>query len=340
MNTRAMGNPDRASLGGEKVEVSILIPVGDFYDNLAETHASFRASCRSLGRSYEFIYVVRGDHPSLQKTLQLLEQEPEVRILQVPRTYNESFALNEGLRMARGQVVLTLPAYDTVVPEALADLVMALDDGTDCAVAVRAQRRDPLFNRIQAWVFHALVSRVAGRPLRDITNGAQAIRGEVARRLTLYGEQHRYVPILLLARGCSLKEVEVAQSPRERKLRMFGPRIYINRLLDLAAIFFLLRFTQRPLRFFGVFGAGFGVFGLAICAVVSYQKLFGGQSLADRPALLLGVLLIVLGLQTGSLGLLGELMVHLEAQRTEEPGATEEITPSPGAGTEPPPAGG
>ena len=121
MNSAITGSPDRTYSGEKIVDVSILIPIGDFYDDLAEIHASFRASCSSLGRSHEFIYVVRGGHPSLQETLSRLEQEPEVSILQVPRTYNESFALNEGLRAARGQVVVTLPAYDTVVPGALVD---------------------------------------------------------------------------------------------------------------------------------------------------------------------------------------------------------------------------
>jgi hypothetical protein len=305
-------------------EVSLVIPVTEDHDDLLEVHDLFEAACRRLGQEHEFIFVVHGEHHALGASLDRLAEKPGVEVVRLAFTHDESAALNEGFRRARGRWVVTLPAYHSVSAEALGPLLGEAQRGADCAVAVRGHRHDPAFNRLQARLYSALVSLAAGRRMRDISTGAFALRADVAREMNLYGDQYRYLPVLLAARGYRVAEVEVRQSERERRLRVFGPSTYLHRLVDLVAIFFLVRFTKRPLRFFGVVGAALAGAGLLLCLVLAWQRLVLGDPLANRPALILGVLLIVLGVQTGSLGLLGELVVHLQAQR-DLTGAAEEL---------------
>ncbi|MFQ5766360.1 MAG: glycosyltransferase [Acidobacteriota bacterium] len=305
------------------VELSVVIPVTDSHDDLLEIHSLFDAECRRLGRSYEVIVVVHGEHAGLRDTMDELARRERVKTVWLAFTHDESAALNEGFRRARGQWIVTLPAYHSVHPSAMGRLIAAAEEGADCALAVRSRRRDPLFNRLQGRLYSALVSLVAGRRLRDISTAASAMRADVARHVVLYGDQYRYLPVLLVARGYRVVEVEVPQSEQERSLRIFSVGTYLNRMVDLLAIFFLVRFTKRPLRFFGVLGGALAGAGLLLCALLSWQRLVYDQALANRPALLLGVLLLVLGVQTGALGLLGELVVHLQAQHGLRPEAEE-----------------
>jgi hypothetical protein len=304
-------------------DLSVIVPVTEFHDDLLDIHDEFRAECERLGRTYEFIFVVHGDRRVSESDLETLEGREHTIVIRLAFTYDESAALNAGFRTALGRRIVTIPAYHSVDPVALESLLQAADEGADCAVAVRSRRRDPLFNRIQARLYNACVSAVAGHRLRDISNAARVLRVDVARGLHLYGDQYRYLPVLLAARGYRVVEVEVRQSPKERRLRVFGPATYVRRLVDLLGIFFLVRFTSRPLRFFGILGGALAAVGLAICLVLTYQRLIMQQGLADRPALLLGVLLLVLGVQTATLGLLGELVVHLQSQRGREIEAEE-----------------
>jgi len=303
--------------------VSVVVPVMDHHDDLVEIHHMFSRECERLGFTHEFLFVVHGDHAGIEPALLDLERRPGVQVIRLAHTRDQSAALNEGFRSARGRTIVTLPAYHSVDPAALGLLLDAVAAGADCAVAVRARRSDPGFNRLQARLYASLISLVAGRMLRDISTGAAALRSTVARSLGLYGDQHRYLPVLVLSRGFRLVEVEVPQSTRERKLRLFGPSVYLRRMMDLTGIFFLVRFTRTPLRFFGTLGAVSTTMGLVLCAWLAWERLFHGMPLASRPALLLGLLLVVLGVQLGSIGLLGELMVSLEAERDISPRADE-----------------
>ena len=171
-----------------------------------------------------------------------------------------------------------------------------------------------LFDRMRRAAFHGLVNFVTGSQFRDLGCGARAMRRQVVEELDLYGDQHRFIAILAGRLGFRICEVDVRQSAHDRLARVYRPREYARHALDVFSIFFLVRFTKKPLRFFGMLGAAtFGIGSLVIIWLAA-QRLFLGEQLADRPALLLGALLVVLGMQIFALGLLGELIIFTHAR--------------------------
>ena len=207
---------------------------------------------------------------------------------------------------------MTLPAYFQVRAEGIGPLLDAVRDGADMAVANRSPRVDSWLNRLQSRAFHSLLGGLAERRFHDIACGVRVIRRPVAEALPIYGDLHRFIPVLALRDGYRVDEVAVPQHPANVRTRVYGPGVYLRRLLDIAAFFFLAKFTEKPLRFFGLVGSVF--FGLgAVAALVLLIERIGGQGIANRPLLLLAVLLLALGVQLMGLGLVGEIIVHLRS---------------------------
>ena len=213
---------------------------------------------------------------------------------------------------SRGDVILTLPAYFQVTPEGVITLLAALNDENDLVVANRWPRIDSWLNRVQSVAFNRMIAGVTDRPFHDIACGVRVMRRSVAEGLPLYGDLHRFIPALALREGYRVAEVAVPQHPGNARTRLYGPGVYARRLLDLAAFFFLAKFTEKPLRFFGLVGSGFFAAG-AITSLVLLVSRLQGQGIANRPLLLLAVLLLALGVQLLGLGLVGEIIVHLRA---------------------------
>lgn len=194
-------------------------------------------------------------------------------------------------------------------------MIEAVEGGADVAVGARQPRKDPWINRLQSRVFHALVGVASNRHLRDIASGVRAMRKEVVDDLPMYGDFLRFLPLLAQRAGFEVVEVACPQHPRDQQPRVYMPGVYLRRLIDLIGIGFLLRFTFKPLRFFGLVGSALTVPGALILIYLFIERI-GGQGIAGRPLLLLGVLLLTLGVQVIALGLIGELIVHLGAPRT------------------------
>jgi len=223
--------------------------------------------------------------------------------------------LGLGYGLAFGQsneLVVILPAYRRVEPEALSALVERVEHGVDLATARRWPRQDSWINRLQTRAFHRLISGLTGGRIHDVASGVRACRRAILLEMPLYGDFGRFLPLLAIREGFQVEEVAVAQHRLDRKARVYGPGVYLRRLIDVLGLFFLLRFTEKPLRFFGMVGSLLALTGALTLLVVGIQRL-GGQELADRPLLLLGVLLLVLGAQAIALGLIGEIIVHLHA---------------------------
>jgi glycosyltransferase involved in cell wall biosynthesis len=235
-----------------------------------------------------------------------------VRILRFAREFGETAALRIGIEKSRGDLVLTLPAYFQVQPQGVGRLLDAIAAGADMAVANRSPRLDSWLNRMQSRVFHRIVGGVTDQQFHDMACGVRAMRRTVAEALPLYGDLHRFIPALALREGYRVDEVPLAQHPDDARIRVYRPGVYFRRLIDIAAFFFLAKFTERPLRFFGLVGSVFLMSGAALSLVLLVQRV-EGQGIANRPALLLAVLLVALGVQLIGLGLVGEIIVHLRA---------------------------
>ena len=185
-------------------------------------------------------------------------------------------------------------------------------------MARRYPRIDSKVNQVLSQVFHRLVNWVTASDFHDLGNGVRLIRNDVLDEIPLYGDQHRFLPALASRRGYRIREVNIAQSTKETFRRVPKLGVYPRRLLDLLTVFFLVKFTKKPLRFFGLIGAGFSTLGGIWTLVLVIQRLFFGQALAQRPALLLAALLIVLGVQIFALGLIGEIVIYAHARQIRE----------------------
>jgi glycosyltransferase involved in cell wall biosynthesis len=298
------------------VAVSVIVPVTNRCDDLADLYRAYAEVLNRTGRSFEFLFVFDGSFEEAAKKLEPMRifGEP-IRVLSLPRSFGEATALAVGFAHARGDVILTLSGYFQTLPEAVLQVLGQLDEGYDLVVTRRCPRIDSWVNRSQNYLFHLLTRWLTGVKLHDISCGLKGMRQRVAREIDLYGDLHRFFPILAYQRGFRVIEIAVPQDSRDVRAKVRWPGVYLRRLLDIVNVFFLLKFTKKPLRFFGLVGAGLFGAGLLISAVLSVQRILGLTDLADRPLLILGVLLLVLGFQIVSIGLLGELIVFTHARK-------------------------
>jgi len=300
----------------QAVQLSVVIPVSGRWDDLRDIYDQYAKQISATGHSYEFIFVLDGPDQAALCLLRALKLEhPEIQVVALNRWFGEATVLAIGLERSRGPVVLTLPSYFQVEPFEIRRLLEQLKEGEyDMVVAWRHPRIDSLFNRVQARVFRWLVTVLTGTHYHDVSCGLRVMKRKVIQEVRLYGDLHRFLPLLAYEQGFKLAEVPVQQSRSDIKRRVYKPGVYLRRLLDVLTLFFLLKFTKKPLRFFGLAGSGLSLTGAVILGYLSLYRLLGYGPIAGRPLLILGVLLTVLGLQLFSIGLLGELIVFTHAR--------------------------
>lgn len=304
---------------GVTLGMSVVVPVVERCEGLASLYETHAAVLRRHGVTYEFIVVLDGGFENVSAALKPLVARGEpIKILPLPRSYGEARALAIGCEVAKAEVIITLPSYPQAVPEAILDLLKAIDQGADLAIACRSPRRDAWINRLQNLGFHWMLYRVSGMRFQDLGCGVRAIRKRVMDEIDLYGDMHRFLPVLAYKRGFRVSEVPVPQHPEDARMRVYHPGIYLRRLLDIFTVAFLFKFTKKPLRFFGLIGAGLFGAGFMIALILAIQRLLGLTALSGRPLLVLGALLMVLGVQTGSIGLLGEMIIFTHARRMKD----------------------
>lgn len=303
-----------------EVDLSIVCVVGRLAGDMAAVHRETADVVTSLQRSAEFVYVFNGPHPEAEHALSRRDVGPiPVRVYRMAKGFGEASALDLGFSLARGKYVITIPDRFQAEPMGILRVLEALDRGYEVVVTRREPRRDPWINRLQSRIFHFFTRQLSGRRFRDMTCALRGLTREASRSLELYGDLHRFLPILAAAKGFRVEEVAVLQRDEDAQMRVFGPGVYARRLLDILHVFFLARFTRKPLRFFGLIGLAAATLGFLISGWLTVERLFGGKPLTDRPLLLLGVLLIVLGVQVASMGLIGELVIFLSAKEHQAP---------------------
>lgn len=315
-------------------DLSVVVPIVERYGDLRQLTAEFSAEIARLALRAEWIFVVdeaqRGALPELREIQRTSEQE--IVIVLLGGAFGESAALTVGLEKARGQRIITLASYFQVEPRGLGAAFAALDGGADMVVGRRYPRTDSAFNRLQSRLFHWILRGVTSTGFNDISCGFKVMKRQVARELNIYGGLHRFIPVLALNRGFTVHEVPLAQRSEDRGTRFHGTGVYLGRLLDLLTVFFLVKFTRTPLRFFGLLGTALFSVGFLVDLIIAIQKVFFHTGLSERAVLLLGVLLMVLGVQTLSLGLLGEIVIFTHARNVREYQVAEVIrSPRPAA---------
>jgi glycosyltransferase involved in cell wall biosynthesis len=297
------------------VEISAIIPVGTRHAaDLLGLYEEYKAALAALGVPYEVIVVLEGPRPELAADVQrLLASGDRVSVIGLTRRFGEATALVAGFQRARGRTIVTLPAYHQIRASEIGKLVRALGV-VDLAIGRRWPRSGNRFERARRDLFHHLLASVTGQRFHDLGCGARAMKRRVLEEITLYGDQHRFLPVLASRSGFKVMQIELAQSPLDRFVGAYPAREYIRRALDICTVFFLVRFTKKPLRFFGMVGVSTFLVGAVLVAWLALDRLLFRHPLADRPALLLSSLLVVLGMQLFALGLLGELIIFTHAR--------------------------
>jgi glycosyltransferase involved in cell wall biosynthesis len=291
----------------------------------------YRDALDTTGVEYEIIYVLDGPRPEVLEELKKAQtDEPRLQILQLARTFGEATAIVAGFEISRGELILTLPAYFQVDPAEIGSMLAAKGDN-HMVVGHRWPRRGGSLEKLRRRMFHSLVGSVTGQRFRDLGCSVRLFDREILEELSIYGDQHRFLPLIAERSGFRVLELDVRQSTQDEFRGRYRVREYVRRLLDIFTIFFLTRFTKKPLRFFGMVGSVVLFVGAIGLLDVLIERLFFGQPLADRPALLLSSLLIVLGIQIGALGLLGELIIFTHARSMKEYRVERIVNPGPDA---------
>ncbi len=318
------------SPGTAELDVTVAVPLTERPEPLGPLYEEYAAPLRAAGERFEFLFVVPPWALPLAKSLDPLIRAGEpIRVIELGQSLHEASLLKLAAAQARGRVLVTLPAYYRVQADGLMPLIERVRSGAELTVARRWPRRDSMVNQLQTKLFHWFMTRLAGRGLQlhDVGCGVRAMRPGLLQEVPVYGDFSRFLPLLALQEGWRVEEVDVPQHERDAKTRVYGPGTYLRRLIDVIGVLFLVRFTYKPLRFFGLVGSIFAVMGGLILFVLFVQRL-GGEPMGDRPLLLLGVLTFTFGVQAVALGLVGEMIVHLHAPqrrryRVRSPGESD-----------------
>ena len=297
--------------------ISVVVPVHDEEQSVEPLYEELRASLDPLDRPWEAVFVDDGSTDgSLGALTRLHAAAPNVKVVRLRRNFGKAAALAAGFRHAAGDVVVTIDADLQDDPAEIPRLLAKLDEGFDLVSGWKVQRRDPLSRRIPSRIFNAVVGRVSGLRLHDLNCGLKAYRADVVRNLRVYGELHRFLPVLAHDRGYRVAELAVNHRPRGHGKSRYGVERYLRGFLDFLTVWFMGRYRHRPLHLFGGLGVTMGAIGTILLAYLTVLKL-SGEPIGHRPLLTLGVLLVVVGLQFFSLGLLSELITSHHAERNE-----------------------
>lgn len=304
-----------------KIDVSIVIPLLNEVESLNELYAQLKAMIDNLSKYPEVIFVDDGSTDGSYKILkEISEGDPQVRVILLRRNFGQTAAFSAGFDLARGEVIVTM---DGDLQNDAADIPMLLDkidEGYDVVSGWRIHRKDKFLTRkLPSRIANALISWVTGVRLHDYGCSLKAYRREVIDNIRLYGELHRFIPALAKWIGIRVAEVPVNHYPRRFGRSKYGLRRTVKVLLDLMTVKFLLDYATRPIQIFGLLGLISLGSGTLMGLYLSYQKLVYRIALRERPALLLAVLLVVLGVQLITMGLLGEMIVRTYHETQNKP---------------------
>jgi glycosyltransferase involved in cell wall biosynthesis len=303
--------------------ISVVVPVHDEERSVALLYDELRSALQPLDAPWEAIFVDDGSTDGTFSALtRLHDAETNVRVVRLRRNFGKAAALVAGFDQASGETVVTIDGDLQDDPSEIPRLLAKLDEGFDLVTGWKTRRRDPISRRILSRIFNRVTSAFSGVRLHDMNCGLKAYRAEVVHGLRLYGELHRFIPVLAHYRGFRIAELPVNHRAREHGRSRYGVERYLRGFLDLLTVSFIGRYRHRPLHLFGGFGLLLGLGGSAILVYLTVLKTLG-HAIGQRPLLMLGVLLVVIGMQFFSLGLISEMITSHHEERVGERGRAE-----------------
>jgi dolichol-phosphate mannosyltransferase len=315
-----IGSHDRQS-----TDLSVILPSYNEAENLPAVVGEIVEALGATGLKFEILIVDDGSNDGTRRVAADLARSTEqVRALRLRRNLGKSNALQVGLREAVGERIVLMDADGQDDPNAIPALLHALDGGIDLVTGRRADRQDRLGKRSTSKLYNAMTARVTGVEGRDFNSGLKAMTSEVARSLELYGELHRYIPVLAAWNGFVVGEVDVNHRPRLHGKSKFKKTRFWRGFFDLVTVKFLTTYTGRPFHLFGGVGFAFSTLGGGLLGWLFFTKLTG-HAIGERPALFAGVILLLVGVQLLSVGLLAELIVHFRNTSTGRAHLADEL---------------
>jgi glycosyltransferase involved in cell wall biosynthesis len=303
------------------VDLSIIIPFYNEDKNIPLLLEEIFQALRPSGWAYEVVAI---DDGSRDGTFELLKKElprfPHFQLLRFRKNFGQTAALAAGFDSAKGEIVVTLDGDLQNDPADIPRLVEKISEGYDIVSGWREKRQDPFITRrLPSHLANKMISWVTGVRLHDYGCTLKAFRREVVKNIRLYGEMHRFIPAIASWMGVTIAEIPVNHRPRKFGRSKYGLSRTFRVILDLITVKFLLTYSTRPIHVFGLWGILSGVLGIFLAGFLSFQRLFMGIPLANRPLLLLAILLIFIGIQFISIGLLGELQVRTYHESQNKP---------------------
>jgi glycosyltransferase involved in cell wall biosynthesis len=291
--------------------ISVVIPLYNEEESIIELGNKLQEVLNKIARDrYEVIFIDDGStDDSRERIRELHRRNPRIHCISFRRNYGKSAALQIGFRAARGKYIITMDADLQDDPAEIPNLLKKLNEGYDLVSGWKKKRNDPLIKVWSSKLFNLVTSIVSGLRLHDFNCGLKAYRNIVAKRLTVYGEMHRYLPVLAHWDGFRVTEIPVVHHPRQHGKSKFGAGRFIKGFLDLLTVMITNRFIQRPLHFFGSIGTIVTLLGFIVNLYLLIEWFLGKTYLSNRPLLLFGITLIIFGAQLISIGLLGEMNI-------------------------------
>ena len=298
--------------------ISVVVPVHNEERSVALLYDELRSALEALDTSWEAIFVDDGSTDGTFAALTRLHNEADnVRVVRLRRNFGKAAALVAGFDQARGDTVVTIDGDLQDDPAEIPRLLAKLDEGFDLVSGWKTRRRDPLSRRVLSRIFNRVTGTFSGVHLHDMNCGLKAYRADVVHGLRLYGELHRFIPVLAHYRGFRIAELPVNHRPREHGRSRYGVERYLRGFLDLLTVSFIGRYRHRPLHLFGGLGLILAALGTITLVYLTVLKVLG-HAIGERPLLMLGVLLLVIGMQFFSLGLISEMITSHHEERAQE----------------------
>lgn len=311
---------------GYEPEVSIIIPVLNEARTVLELSRRVAEVMVRIGRRFEILFVDDGSSDETrQRVKEAHEIDDRVKLVSLRRNFGKAAALCAGFDHSSGQILITMDGDLQDEPDEIPRFLEKLEsENLDLVSGWKQQRQDPASKRYPSRLFNWVTRKLASVDLHDFNCGFKAYRREVLDEIALYGELHRYIPVLASRRGFTLGELSVEHHPREHGTSKYGWDRYYKGLLDLITVLFITKYTRRPLHLFGMIGLSslFVGFGINLYLVILWLS---GQTLSNRPLLLLGILLMLLGIQVLTTGLIGEMITFKNFNRTDTYSVKERV---------------
>lgn len=306
------------------MDISIVVPLLNEVDSLTELTNRVVEQFRKLNKQFEIIFIDDGSEDgSFEKLLELKKSFKNIRIIRFRKNFGKSAALAEGFQRATGQYVITMDADLQDDPAEVPNLITKLDEGFDLVSGWKRKRHDPITKKAPSKLFNFTTQLLTGIKIHDFNCGLKAYRSEVIKAIPVYGELHRYLPVLAHWQGFKVGEIVVEHHARKFGKTKFGFRRFFSGFFDLLTVLFITRYRQKPMHLFGFLGLVSLFIGFIISAYLSVLW-FQGYGIGHRPLLFLGVLLIIVGVQSFSLGLIGDMLTSTKNQNIKTP-VKEEI---------------